>query len=81
MFKRMTVVFDDDELYTALKVESARSGRHAKDIVAKALVEWFESKVGETADPDLENSDAQRENEGGPKPKSLFDRLRAEARR
>ena len=77
----MEIYVQAHDLYTALKVESARSGRHAKDIVAKALVEWFESKVGETADPDLENSDAQRENEGGPKPKSLFDRLRAEARR
>lgn len=41
MPKRMTVVFDDEDLYTALKVEAARTGRHAKDIVAEALHEWL----------------------------------------
>jgi hypothetical protein len=39
----MTIVFDDEELYTALKVEAARSHRPAKDIVAEALVMLFEA--------------------------------------
>ncbi|MCH8199248.1 MAG: hypothetical protein IIA54_04160, partial [Chloroflexi bacterium] len=43
MSKRMTIVFDDDQLYTALKVEAVRTGRHAKDIVAEAVREWIES--------------------------------------
>jgi len=38
----MTVVFDDEELYTALKVEAARRHIPAKDIVAEALREWLE---------------------------------------
>ncbi len=42
MAKRMTVVFDDEELYTALKVEAARRHVPAKDIVAEALREWME---------------------------------------
>lgn len=42
MVRRMTVVFDDDELYTALKVEAARRSRPAKDIVAEAVREWLE---------------------------------------
>lgn len=42
MAKRMTVVFDDEELYTDLKVEAARRGRPAKDIVAEAVREWLE---------------------------------------
>jgi len=42
MAKRMTVVFDDEELYRSLKVEAARRGCHAKDIVAAAVREWFE---------------------------------------
>ena len=37
MTKRMTIVFDDEGLYTALKVEAARTHRPAKDIVATAL--------------------------------------------
>lgn len=42
MAKRMTVVFDDEELYRDLKVEAARRGRPAKDIVAEAVREWLE---------------------------------------
>jgi len=42
MAKRMTVVFDDEELYTAIKVEAARRHVPAKDIVADALREWLE---------------------------------------
>jgi len=41
MSKRMTVVFDDEELYTALKVEAARRHAPAKDIVADAVKEWL----------------------------------------
>ena len=37
MSKRMTVVFDDEGLYTAFKVAAVRSGQHAKDIVAQAV--------------------------------------------
>jgi len=38
----MTVIFDDEELYTALKVEAARQHRPAKQIVAEAVREWLE---------------------------------------
>ena len=43
MSRRMTIVFDDEELYTQLKVEAARSHRHAKDLVADALRLLFEA--------------------------------------
>jgi hypothetical protein len=43
MSRRMTVVFDDEELYTQLKVEAARAHRPAKDIVADALHTFFET--------------------------------------
>jgi hypothetical protein len=43
----MTIVFDDDELYTTLKVESARSHRPAKDLVADALTLLFEATTDE----------------------------------
>jgi hypothetical protein len=39
----MTIVFDDEELYTALKVEAARTHRPAKDLVADALLLMFEA--------------------------------------
>jgi plasmid stability protein len=41
MSRRMTIVFDDEELYTRLKVEAARNHRTAKDIVAEALCLYF----------------------------------------
>jgi hypothetical protein len=39
----MTIVFDDEELYTTLKVEAAKTHRPAKDIVADALHLIFEA--------------------------------------
>ena len=47
MARRMTVIFDDEELYTALKVEAARRSRPAKDIVAEAVREWLELQEDE----------------------------------
>ena len=43
MSRRMTIVFDDEELYTRLKVAAARTHRPAKDIVAEALCAYFEA--------------------------------------
>jgi hypothetical protein len=43
----MTIVFDDEELYTQLKVEAARSHRPAKDLVADALCLLFEATSDE----------------------------------
>ena len=47
MARRMTIVFDDEDLYTALKVEAARTHRPAKDIVAEALEMLFEASKDE----------------------------------
>jgi hypothetical protein len=47
MAKRMTIVFDDVDLYTALKVEAARNHRPAKDIVATALALYFAATAEE----------------------------------
>jgi plasmid stability protein len=43
MARRMTIVFDDEELYTTLKVHAARHHRPAKEIVAEALELLFEA--------------------------------------
>jgi hypothetical protein len=47
MTRRMTIVFDDEELYTQLKVEAARAHRPAKDLVAEALCLLFEATASE----------------------------------
>jgi hypothetical protein len=39
--KRLNVVFDDEDLYQAVKVEAARRGVAAKQIVAEAVERWL----------------------------------------
>ena len=56
MSKRMTVIFEDEALYTALKVEAARKGRYAKDIVAEAVREWLEAREDEELRAGLEEA-------------------------
>ncbi|MDO8751131.1 MAG: hypothetical protein Q7K03_08315 [Dehalococcoidia bacterium] len=65
MSKRMTVIFEDEALYTALKVEAARTGRHAKDIVAEAVQEWLEAREDEELRADLEERRTEWEEKGG----------------
>lgn len=65
MPKRMTVIFEDEELYTALKVEAARKGRHAKDIVAEAVSQWLEAREDEELRADLEERRAEWKEKGG----------------
>ena len=81
MPKRMTVVFDDEELYTALKVEAARKGRHAKDIVADAVREWLEAREDEELRSELEESRAEWQREGGVEAGQYFRQLKAGAER
>ena len=65
MAKRMTVIFEDEALYTALKVEAARYGRHAKDIVAEAVREWLETREDEELGAGLEEIRAEWKEKGG----------------
>jgi hypothetical protein len=73
----MTVVFDDDELYIALKVEAARTGRHAKDIVAEAVSEWLEAKEDGELSQGLDEIREEWRREGGIEANVLFDQLKA----
>ena len=65
MSKRMTVIFEDEALYTALKVEAARKGRHAKDIVAEAVSEWLEAREDEELRAGLEERRTEWKEKGG----------------
>ncbi len=72
MSKRMTVIFEDEVLYTALKVEAARKGRHAKDIVAEAVSEWLEAREDEELRVGLEEARAEWERQGGVEAREFF---------
>ena len=65
MSKRMTVIFEDDALYTALKVEAARKGRFAKDIVTEAVREWLAGKEDEELSAGLDEARAELQLQGG----------------
>ena len=72
MSKRMTVIFEDEALYTALKVEAARKGRHAKDIVAEAIREWLETREDEELRADLEEARHEWQHQGGVEADEFF---------
>jgi len=63
--KRMTVIFEDDALYTELKVAAARRGCHAKDIVSEAVREWLETQEDAELGADLEERRREYQREGG----------------
>lgn len=65
MSKRMTVIFEDEALYTALKVEAAQKGRYAKDIVAEAVREWLEAREDEELRAGLEERRTEWKEKGG----------------
>ena len=77
MPKRMTVIFEDEALYIALKVEAARKGRHAKDIVAEAVREWLEAREDEELKAGLEEARREWERDGGVEAGDFFRDLRA----
>ena len=77
MAKRMTVVFDDEELYTALKVEAARKGCHAKDIVADAVREWLEAREDEELQGELEEARLEWQGQGGVEAGEFFHQIEA----
>ena len=75
MSKRMTVIFEDEALYTALKVEAARKGQHAKDIVAQAVAEWLEAREDEELRAGLDESRLEWERDGGREAGEFFAEL------
>ena len=76
MSKRMTVVFDDEELYTALKVAAAQKGCYAKDIVAEAVSEWLEAREDEELRVGLEEARQEWERLGGIEADEFFGDLK-----
>ena len=65
MSRRMTVVFHDEELYTELKVEAARSHTAASNIIADAVREWLERREDAELLPVIEAARAEWKQKGG----------------
>lgn len=77
MSRRMTVVFDDEALYTALQVEAARRGCYAKDIVASAVREWLEAQEDAALQPAVEQARREWQRCGGIEAGAFFRDLEA----
>ena len=79
--KRMTVIFEDEALYTAVKVEAARRNRPLKDIVTEALREWLEAQEDAELLPAIEEAQAEWKEKGGTEAGEFFRQLRAEEKK
>ena len=75
MSKRLTVVFDDEGLYTALKVAAVRSGQHANDIVAQAVRDWLAAREDEELQVGLADSRREWKRDGGREAGEFFAQL------
>ncbi len=77
---KVTIALRDDELYRAIRVRAAQSGRQIRDIVEEALEMWL------TAQEDAEDIAAAKEalaeydKVGGVDAEKFFQRMVAEGR-
>ena len=76
--RRMTVLFEDDALYTAVKVEAARRNMALKDLVTSALREWLEGQEDAELLPMIEEARAEWKERGGVEAREFFSQLKAE---
>lgn len=77
---KVTIALTDDELYRAIRVRAAQSGRQIRDIVEEALEMWLDAH--EDAEDTVASEDALAEHRqaGGVDADSYFQRLVAEGR-
>lgn len=59
--KRITILFDDEEIYRHLKSEAAKEGRPVKDVVAEALNNWLATRRALTPSQRTRRSEALQE--------------------
>ncbi len=78
--KKMTVVFDDDALYTTVKVEAARRNQPVKKLVSQALTEWLEAQEDAELLSEIEAARAEWQQKGGVEASEFFASLKAEAK-
>jgi hypothetical protein len=79
--KKMTVVFDDDALYTTVKVEAARRNQPVKKLISQALTEWLEAQEDAELMSEIEASRTEWRQKGGTEAKEFFAELKAEAKK
>ena len=73
----MTVVFDDDALYTTVKVEAARRNQPVKKLISQALREWLEAQEDAELLSEIEAARAEWQEKGGIEASEFFAKLKA----
>lgn len=65
MKRKMTVVFNDEDLYTQLKIEAVKRHTTASEIVSRAVSEWLEDQEDAELLPAIEAATKEWEEKGG----------------
>ncbi|MGH2457686.1 MAG: hypothetical protein ACRDIY_02335 [Chloroflexota bacterium] len=78
--KRMTVIFEDEGLYTAIKVEAARRNRALKDLVTEAVREWLANQEDLDLLPILAAARKEWREKGGIEASEFFRKLEEDDR-
>lgn len=75
---KVTVAFSNDELYRAIRVRAAQSGRQIRDIVEEALEMWLTAQ--EDAEDIAAATEALAEYDDDVDAKEFFEKMVAEGR-
>jgi hypothetical protein len=81
MKKKMTVVFNDENLYTQLKIEAVKLHTTASEIVSEAVLEWLDSREDAELLPIIREARREWEVKGGRSWKELEKELYREPKR
>jgi hypothetical protein len=65
MKRKVTLVFQDEDLYTQLKIEAIKRRTTASDIVSDAVREWLESREDAELIPVIESARVEWKEKGG----------------
>jgi plasmid stability protein len=77
---KVTIAFSDDELYRAIRVRAAHSGRQIRDIVEEALEMWLTAQENAEDTSAAKDALAEYDEVGGVDADAFFQRLVAEGR-
>jgi hypothetical protein len=75
--KRMTLVFDEDALYTAVKVAAAKRNAALKDLIPQILREWLEAQEDAELLPLVAEARAEYEAKGGIQASKFFSKRKS----
>jgi hypothetical protein len=80
--KELTLVLDDESLYTAIETEAQTSGNTIHDVVIQALQQWrADSELDAEEHAELSQARREWEKKGGVETHEFFDSLREEEAR